>query len=215
MPNSAMLKVSCAVASDRPSAAFTAGITGRNRCTASGPISEIEASASANSGPGVAVICAALILSLQKFLYGAIGLIDRRVGIGGGTGIGVGDGDAAEARPPDHMRLLRFRPFRIEQLVIFVSIAMRPAIDGDARHTARRVEPARTEDARQLVADVALEGLERGVEDIVLPRPVLVALRQTGLARRAHHTHQHWLVGRARAFVVADIDDLVERQRRK
>jgi hypothetical protein len=32
-----------------------------NKCTASGPISEIEASASANSGPGVAVISAALM----------------------------------------------------------------------------------------------------------------------------------------------------------
>ncbi len=61
MPNSAMLNVSCASASDRPSAAFTAGITGMNKCTASGPISEIEASASANSGPGVAVISAALM----------------------------------------------------------------------------------------------------------------------------------------------------------
>ena len=46
-----MLKVSCASASDRPSATFTAGITGMNRCTASGPISEIDASASVNSGP--------------------------------------------------------------------------------------------------------------------------------------------------------------------
>ena len=62
MPNSAMLNVSCAVASVSPSAAFTAGITGKNKCTANGPISEIEASASANSGPGVAVISAALML---------------------------------------------------------------------------------------------------------------------------------------------------------
>src|ERR1700682_3507471 len=210
MPNSAMLNVNCASASDSPSAAFTAGITGMNKCTASGPISEIEASASANNGPGVAVICAALILSLQKFLYGAISLVYRRVGIGGGPGIGVGDGDAAKAGPPDHVGLLRLRPFRIEQLVIFVSITVRPAIDGDARHIARRIEAARTEDARQLAADVALEGLERGVEDIVLPCPVLVALRQPGLAGRAHHADQHRLVGRTRAFVVADIDDLIE-----
>ena len=46
-----MLNVSCASASDRPSATFTAGITGMNRCTASGPISEIDASDSVNSGP--------------------------------------------------------------------------------------------------------------------------------------------------------------------
>ena len=46
-----MLKVSCASASDRPSAAFTAGITGMKIWTASGPINEIDASASVNSGP--------------------------------------------------------------------------------------------------------------------------------------------------------------------
>src|ERR1700692_1297887 len=193
MPNSAMLNVSCASAADSPSAAFTAGITGMNRCTASGPISEIEASASANNGPGVAVISAALSLSLQKFLYGAISLVDGRVGIGGGAGVGVGDGDAPEPRPPDHMRLLRFRPFRIEQLIVFVSITVRPAIDGDAPPTAGGIERARTENARQLVADVALEGFERRVEDVVLPGPVLVALRQPRLARRAQHAHQHRL----------------------
>src|ERR1700722_3239159 len=110
MPNSAMLKVSCASASDSPSAAFTAGITGMNRCTASGPISEIEASASANNGPGVAVICAALSLRLQKFLYGAISLVYRRVGIGGGSGIGVGDRDASLSSDTDDNGVLRLAP---------------------------------------------------------------------------------------------------------
>src|SRR5262249_34912147 len=56
MPRSAMLNVSCAVASESARSAFTAGITGMNTCTTSGPISEIEASAKLNSGPGFAVM---------------------------------------------------------------------------------------------------------------------------------------------------------------
>ena len=56
MPNSEMLKVSCARASERPSAALTAGITGRNRWTARGPTSAIEARAKANDRPGERVI---------------------------------------------------------------------------------------------------------------------------------------------------------------
>src|SRR5262245_33958587 len=51
--NSAMLNVNCACASDRPSSAFTAGITGRKMCTASGLISAVSASASANDRVGV------------------------------------------------------------------------------------------------------------------------------------------------------------------
>ena len=53
MPNSAMLKVSWARASLSPSATFTAGITGKNRCTASGVISAIRPSAMVKARPGL------------------------------------------------------------------------------------------------------------------------------------------------------------------
>src|SRR4029078_8541278 len=53
MQNSATLNVSYARESESPSAAFTAGMTGMNRWIASGPINEIDASARANSGPGM------------------------------------------------------------------------------------------------------------------------------------------------------------------
>src|SRR4051812_2386883 len=52
MPNSAILKVSCARASDRPSATFTAGMTGKNRWTASGVISAVMPSAITKARPG-------------------------------------------------------------------------------------------------------------------------------------------------------------------
>ena len=53
MPNSAMLKVSWAWASVRPSATFTAGITGKNRWTASGVISAVRPSAMVKARPGL------------------------------------------------------------------------------------------------------------------------------------------------------------------
>src|SRR5579863_10618631 len=108
MPNSAMLNVSWASEAESPSAARTAGITGMNRCTASGPINEIAASANANSGPGSAVMFDVAALR-PKFLHRAVGLIDRGVGICHGARVRVSDRDAAEARPPDHVRLVAFR----------------------------------------------------------------------------------------------------------
>jgi hypothetical protein len=52
MPNSETLNVSCAPASVRLSATFTTGMTGKNKCTASGVISETSASDSAKMRPG-------------------------------------------------------------------------------------------------------------------------------------------------------------------
>jgi hypothetical protein len=56
MPKSAMLNVNWAIASERARSAFTAGMTGMNRWTANGPMSEIEASAKLKSGPGVGLM---------------------------------------------------------------------------------------------------------------------------------------------------------------
>src|SRR3954452_10569734 len=53
MPNSAMLKVSWARASVRPSASFTAGITGKNRWTASGVMNAVSASEMVKARPGL------------------------------------------------------------------------------------------------------------------------------------------------------------------
>ena len=39
--------------------------------------------------------------SLQQLLHGAVGLVDRRVGVGARRGVGVGDGDAAEGLATD------------------------------------------------------------------------------------------------------------------
>ncbi len=51
--------------------------------------------------------------------------------------------------------------------LVAVGIAVRPAIDGDRFDVARWVETAGCEDACQLVADLALELLEGGAQQIV------------------------------------------------
>ena len=62
-------------------------------------------------------------------------------------------------------------------------------------------KPPGLKDSAELIADIALEGFERGVENVELPGAVLIALRQAGLARRPHHADQHRLVGRTGAAI--------------
>src|ERR1700731_2156998 len=52
MANSAMLKLNCAAASESESATFTAGMTGKKRCTASGAMNATRPSAKAKARPG-------------------------------------------------------------------------------------------------------------------------------------------------------------------
>src|SRR5947209_14934302 len=47
-----MLKLNCAAASESESATFTAGMTGKNRCTASGAMNATRPSARAKARPG-------------------------------------------------------------------------------------------------------------------------------------------------------------------
>src|SRR5258708_33656816 len=89
-------------------------------------------------------------------------LVDRSVGIGGGRGIGVGDRDRAKSSAADLVRRLAFSPFGIEQRIVFVGIAVRPAIDRDGGDIARRNKPLRTQYAVELVADLFLEGRKVG-----------------------------------------------------
>ena len=96
--------------------------------------------------------------------------------------------------------------------IVFGRIAVRPAVDRDAGDVAGRIEAARPKHLAELFADVAFESFERRGEKFGAARLVLFALRQSGLGRRAHHMHQHRRRGIARAFVIADIDWLVERK---
>src|SRR6267143_7309021 len=120
---------------------------------------------------------------MQELADGAPGLIDGYIGVGAGTGIGVRDSDFAERLPADHPRLLFVFPIGIEQCIRREGIAVRPAIYGDALDILRRVESCSAEHTAQLVADVSLEFRKRRLQQLRAPGAVLVALRQSGLAR--------------------------------
>src|SRR5579872_3204731 len=77
---------------------------------------------------------------VDQFVHRAIGLVDGRVGVSGRGGIGIGNGDSAEAAPPDLVRRLAWLPFRIEQGVVLVAVAVRPAVYRYRFDVAGRVE---------------------------------------------------------------------------
>src|SRR5215216_287876 len=90
MPNSEMLNASCASASGRSRAALTAGITGRNRWTVSGPISAIDARDNRNKRVGTGAI-AFFSLRYQGHLS-----VDR-IALIGGLSLPIADGAPVRA----------------------------------------------------------------------------------------------------------------------
>ena len=92
-------------------------------------------------------------------------LVDRAVGVGGGASIGVGDCDRAEALAADDVRQVALgRVPLVVEGIIFIGIAVRPAVDDDRRDVARRIEPANFKRSIELVADMALKRLDRRAE---------------------------------------------------
>src|SRR3546814_7400558 len=78
------------------------------------------------------------------------------------------------------------------------------------------IEAAGAEDRHQLLADVALERLERRAQQVVAAGAVLVALgRRAGLARRADHEHQRRIVRRLWPAIAADMAGARQRDRRE
>src|SRR5579872_2016032 len=93
---------------------------------------------------------------VDQFVHRAIGLVDRRVGVSGRGGIGIGNGDSAEAAPSDLVWRFTRRPFRIEQGVVLVAVAVRPAVYRYRFDVAGRIEASAHQNARKLIANLAL-----------------------------------------------------------
>ena len=125
----------------------------------------------------------------ERFANGAPSLVDRHVGISACAGIRIRDHDSAEGRAADDVGLVGLVPVRIEQWIVFVGVAVRPAIDRDAYDVGRRIEPSRSKDARKLVANVALERLEAGGEQLRLSGAKLRSRVEAGAAWHAGHAH--------------------------
>src|SRR5579859_1864525 len=149
---------------------------------------------------GVARLCAhpqkaRIRGALHEFGNSAIGLVDGDVSVGGGAGVGVGDGDTAEALAANLVWRLSRRPIRIEQGIVFVAVTVGPAVDGDGFDVARGIKPAGGERAGELVANLALEDLERRDEEFHSPGFVLLARGEARFAGSAAEMDEDRLFG--------------------
>src|SRR5713226_4561904 len=96
-----------------------------------------------------------------QLLNGAPCLVNSAVGVSVGARVGVGDCQTAKGLAGgDAGKLATFQPKLVEQGVVLVSVAVRPAVDCDGGYVARWIEAATEQRARQLVANVVLKRLE-------------------------------------------------------
>src|SRR5215471_18676927 len=85
--------------------------------------------------------CSSLGGNGDDFRHRTIALIDSDVGIGMAIGIGVGDGNPPEGLSANHTRTLGVRTIqRLKELIVFVGVTVRPAIDGNRLNVTRRIE---------------------------------------------------------------------------
>src|SRR5215471_19113368 len=100
----------------------------------------------------------------------------------------------------------------VEQRIHVIRIAVPPAVDGYGLDVPLRVEPACSEDPRQLVAGAALEHIERqrkGNLTTGAPGAAQVADRAVR-PRHVQHVQDHRLLGAARELVLAETYRVVE-----
>src|SRR5258708_525954 len=97
----------------------------------------------------------------KQFADRAVRLIDGDVAVRGCARIRVGNGDAAKRFATKDVWLLSVGPLWIEQRIVFVAVAMRPAIDGDGCDVAGRIEAASGERSRELIANFAFKQFKR------------------------------------------------------
>ena len=88
---------------------------------------------------------------------------------------------------------------------------MRPAPHRDALDVLGWIKASRAQHARELVANIALEGLKGRVVKLHPPNAMLFPFRQPRLARSAHHEHDHRFFGTAWEFVFSNAHRKVDR----
>src|SRR2546429_1657112 len=125
-----------------------------------------------------------------------MGFVDCGVRVSRRCRVGVCNRYTAKGFAGDFAWTLSCGPFGIEKIVVFVCVAMRPAIDGNRVNIARGIEAAGTENAAKLVADIALECFKRSREQITAANFMLVAFGKPGIARCPFHAYEDRLVRR-------------------
>src|SRR5215471_9467172 len=119
--------------------------------------------------------------SSHQLTHCARGLLDRQLRVGVPASVGVGDGDAAGLLPGAIENGVVV--VLVVERVRHITVAVRPAVDGDRCNVARARKSTRPEHAIELVADTRLEILKRHVEQLRLPDAKLRARRARGWAR--------------------------------
>src|SRR3974390_873175 len=127
-----------------------------------------------------------LRLNCHDFPHRSVALVDRLVRIGKSACVGIGDMNFAEWLPANFVRRLPRCPDGIIERVVFVRIAVGPAIDRNGLDVIPRVKASATENTIQLTANVALEGLKTGREHLHSSGPLF-------LARDIARTNRHIL----------------------
>src|SRR5256885_1517197 len=127
-----------------------------------------------------------------------MGFVDRGVRVSRRRRVGVCNRYAAKRLAGNFAWTLSCGPFGVEKIVVFVRVAMRPAIDGDRVNITRGIEAACTENAAKLVADITLECFKRSRKQITAANFMLVAFRKSGIARCPFHAYEDRLVRRLR-----------------
>src|ERR1700757_107878 len=87
----------------------------------------------------------------NDFLYGAVSLIDRFIRIRKRAGIGIRDVNVSKRLPCNFVRRLARRPDRIVQGVVFVGVAVGPAIHRDGLDVSGSIKAAASQNACQLI----------------------------------------------------------------
>ena len=108
--------------------------------------------------------------------------------------------------------LAAFQPKCIEQRIVFVRIAMGPAVHRDSSNITRRIETAWTQCAGNLIPNIALHRFECGGVEFHAAKGVLLPRRKPGMARRFHHVNDNRLLRLLGALVATDADRQIEIQ---
>src|SRR5438270_5373810 len=116
-------------------------------------------------------------------------LVYRFISISSGSRVRICNSNPSKAFAPNLAWTVTLGPFRVEQVVVFVSIAVRPAVHGDRRNIIRWIESTLAKHSRKLIANVSLERFKRCGQQIAAARAMLIALWQTWQARSAFHTN--------------------------
>ena len=119
-------------------------------------------------------------LSAMQLFHRAPGLVHGPICVSRGACIAICDSDSAERLTPDFAGAFADRPFRIEQIVVLVSVAVRPSVHRNRGNVARRIESTFAENPRKLIAYAAFKSFERCGEQFAPPGSVLIPFRQTG-----------------------------------